>query len=359
MKRTGKFMTGGALAAALLILVAGAVNAALEKRGSIDLMTSAARDFLSVLTEEQRAKTVFDFEDEVRMDWHFIPKPTRKGLRLDEMTSEQRHLVHRLVSGGLSRSGYAKATTIMSFEFLVAEADRLAGRATSRIAQLRNPDFYYVCIFGDPTSGGDWGWSIEGHHVSLNYTIVGGKMISSSPAFFGGQPHRIYEGHRKGFSVLGNEEDYARELLTAFTETQRAKAILSEDVPRDIFSSAEREIDFSFLEPEGVARSEMNEEQKAILDNLIMEYVTNAPEDLAPRRVRRVEQSGDEIWFAWMGGLERGLGHPHYYRVHGKSFLIEYDNIQHNANHSHTVWRDYDGDFGRDLLAEHHGSDHQ
>lgn len=334
----------------------GSTGADASPAPSAEAMAEIARSFLATLTPEARARAVFSFDAEARLDWHYIPKRNRKGLPFKDMTSEQNHLAHALLNAGLSRRGFGKAVTIMSLESLVREMEASAGRTL--MLQLRDPDLYYFSLFGEPAAESDWGWSVEGHHVSLNFTVVGGRLVATTPAFFGAEPHVTLEGPRKGLRPLGAEEDRARALLASLSDEQRSRAILGDAAPRDIYTGAQRQVELEEPAP-GLAAAEMTDGQKGLLRSLIEEYILNLPEDLAAERRARVEEGGFEsIFFSWRGSTEPGVGHPHYYRVQGPTFLIEYDNIQNDANHSHTVWRDYDGDFGRDLLAEHHSHDH-
>ena len=220
---------------------------------------------------------------------------------------------------------------------------------------LRDPFFYYLTVFGEPDAGAAWGWSIEGHHVSLNFTLIGDR-VASSPTFLGANPHVATPGPRGGLRVLGREEDLGRALVVSLDAGQRAKAILTDVAPNDIATAADR-IVRPDQPPKGLAAAAMTPEQQAALRALIEVYIENVPPDLQARRRAQYEGADfAQIHFAWMGSTEKGVGHGHYYRVQAPTFLIEYDNVQNDANHSHTVWRDYDGDFGRDLLAEHHAA---
>ena len=324
---------------------------------SDELIVQAARNFLAALTGEQRKQSVFPFSQEEWGKWHFIPMRGRIGLPYSQMEPGQVRLADALVASGLSRSGYYKTKTIMSLERLLLELER-AREGGSDMLTLRNPDLYYFAIYGDPTSEELWGWRVEGHHISFHFTVDKGSIRATTPMFMGANPHLVLQGPQKGLRVLDKEEDKARALLNSLDGKQREQAILAPQPPRDIFTSNARAVEFSSLPAKGLKRSEMTSKQQALLQALIEEYIHNVPPDLAGARVKRVQESGDEIYFVWMGGLEKGLGHPHYYRVHGKTFLIEFDNIQNNANHVHSVWRDYENDFGRDWIAEHYRQDH-
>jgi len=324
---------------------AGLLGAAEKK--TPDTMASAANNLLAALSETQRATATLDFHAEERVDWHFIPKE-RKGLSMLDMEPAQHHLLHALLSASLSRTGYGKTTTVMSLEAVLRRLEEAAG--ANRFTSMRDPLRYHVTFFGEPSEVGDWGWSFEGHHVSLNFTVVAGEAAASTPLFLGANPHRVPSGPREGLRALGNEEDLARALLSSLDESQREQAILGSEAPRDIFTSNQPRVERE--EPKGLPASALRPDQRALLDALIEEYAANVPPDLADHRRAQAEAAGDAIHFAWIGPGEPGA--PHYYRVQAADFVIEYDNVQNAANHSHTVWRDFDGDFGRDLLARHH-----
>src|SRR5262249_26399013 len=196
-----------------------------------------------------------------------------------------------------------------------------------------------------------WGWRYEGHHCSQNWTLVNGRAIASSPQFFGANPAEVREGPMKGTRALAAEEDLARTLLKSLNPTQRAEAVLADKAPSDIITGAQRQA--AIQEDKGIAYGKLNKEQQGMLLAIIEEYVNAQPPDLTRGRLEKIRAAGlDGVKFAWMGGMERGQGH--YYRVQGSTFLIEYDNTQNNANHIHAVWRDFNGDWGEDLLAEHY-----
>ncbi len=323
---------------------AGLVGAA--ERTS-DTMARAAGNLLAALDEEQRSVAVLGFDVAERVDWHYIPKE-RKGLSMLDMSPAQHHLLHALLNASLSRTGHGKTATVMSLEAVLRRLEEEAG--PNSFTPMRDPLRYHVTFFGTPGDDGDWGWSLEGHHVSLNFTVVGGEATASTPLFLGANPHRVPSGPQAGLRALGREEDLARVLLESLDDRQREQAVIAGEAPRDIFTASKPRVEPEA--PQGLLASELRPDQRELLDALIEEYAGNVPPDLADRRRAQVRAAGDAIHFAWMGPGE--LGAPHYYRVQAPDFVIEYDNVQNSANHSHTVWRDFDGDFGRDLLAEHH-----
>jgi len=314
-------------------------------------MVFTARNFLASLTAEQRGRTVFAFQDEERFFWHYLPSADipeiygrpRKGLTLKEMSPHQKALAAALLSAGLSQQGYIKATTIMSLEDIL----RLLENDTKG---RRDPERYHFSIFGEPSETGPWAYRIEGHHVSLHFTVVKGRVVGN-PTFFGSNPAEVREGPRKGLRILGAEEDKARALLEALTPAQRKTCIVADTAYPDILTERTRKAALEG-QPSGLPVSQMTPAQRKLLDVLLDEYVDNLPGELAAQRRSRIGESGEKIWFAWAGVIERGR--PHYYRIQSPAFLVEYDNTQNDANHVHTVWRDFEDDFGVDLLAEHY-----
>jgi hypothetical protein len=310
-------------------------------------MSDSANAFLASLTPEQRAKAVIPLNDAERMNWFYTPVP-RKGLPLKEMTSPQKHLAHALLAAGLSQRGYMKATTIMSLEDVLRIMEKDSG-------ERRNPEGYFFSIFGEPAPHGVWGYRVEGHHVSQNFTIVNDKVVGS-PSFFGSNPAEVREGPRKGLRVLGREEDLGRELLTSLTPEQKAVAIVTKTAYKDILTENSRKAALNG-QPSGIQASKLNAHQKELLRSVLEEYVYNMPDQIAQTRLDQIKQAGNNLYFAWAGVEERGG--PHYYRVQAPAFLVEYDNTQNNANHIHSVWRDFEGDFGADLLKQHYDTSHR
>jgi hypothetical protein len=309
-----------------------------------DEMAVAANKFLDSLTPEQKGKATFDLKNEERQNWHFIPK-VRKGLTLKDMKPEQRSLAHALLRSGLSAQGYQKATNIISLESILKEMEGPDGK------MVRDGELYYFSIFGKPEATGTWGWRVEGHHFSQNFTVVKGELFSGTPSFMGTNPGEVKQGPRKGLRVLGEDEDLGRALVKSFTEEQRKVVIFDAKAPAEVITAAKVKV--LPLETTGLAAGKMTKEQKAQLQKVVQSYVNRLRGDLAETDLKKIEKSGwDRVYFAWAGGMEKG--EPHYYRVQGPTFLIEYDNTQNNANHVHAVWRDFDNDFGEDLLRKHY-----
>src|SRR5579872_4746326 len=331
-----------------LALGAGALLlAAYERTSQQGVMTNAARAYLNALTPELRARTTFPLDADERMNWHFVPIE-RKGVALREMTSAQKHLAEALLSAGLSQQGIIKAHTIMSLDQVLKDMEQGKGPE-------RDPEKYYVSIFGEPSEQGTWGYRFEGHHISLNFTIVNGH-IASSPSFFGDNPAMVKEGPRAGLRALMREEDLGRELVKSLDDAQRAVAIVDKTAPKDIITFDSRKAALNG-HPNGLPFAKMSTKSKQALTELVNEYASNFPPQIADFRMDQFRKNQGNLFFAWSGGIEPGQ--PHYYRVQTPAFLIEYDDTQNNNNHIHSVWRDYNGDFGLDLLAMHYQASHQ
>ena len=314
---------------------------------SSSLMVETANRFLAALDPEQRAKASFKFDDDERMNWHFIPKE-RKGLPLREMTPFQKHLAGALLSSGLSQVGYIKAMTIMSLEDALRIIESDSG-------ERRNPEKYYFSVFGTPSAAGPWAYRVEGHHLSQNYTVVDGQ-VSGGPSFFGANPAEVRKGPRKGLRTLAAEDDLGFEMIQSLDLPKRKIAIVDPVAYKDILTAASRKAALAG-QPSGLSASEMNAKQFDALMALMREYASNVPEPIKQRREAQISEAGRQIHFAWSGGIDRG--DPHYYRVQTASSLIEFDDTQDNANHIHSVWRDLSGDFGADLLKLHYETRHQ
>jgi hypothetical protein len=306
-------------------------------------MSTAATRFLAALRPEQRRQAQLELDTQERANWHFIPR-SRKGLPFKGMSAEQRQLAERLVATGLSRRGYDTALTIIGLETVLAETD----------GPYRDPELYYLTIFGDPGAHQPWGWRFEGHHLSLNFTSPVTALPAVTPSFFGSNPNERRRESGEAIRVLAPEEDLARELVKSLDPAQRKLAILSPTAPPDILDGPGRDL----TKAAGIRYPHLGELQRALLVSLIKVYLERHRPDVVTAEWERIERDGLEaVRFAWAGGLERGQGH--YYRVQGRSFVMEYDNTQNHANHIHTVWRDAERDFGADLLREHYLASHR
>ena len=330
------------VASTSVVLGGGLVILAAQATRPEGAMRTAANALIAALTDEQKTKIRIAYDSEERMNWQFVPI-ARKGLPLKEMTEPQRKLAFDLLKTGLSASGYTKAETIRSLEDVLRAQ---SGSAT------RDRELYFFSIFGDP-NGASWGWRYEGHHLSQNWTIAGGKATATTPAFFGANPAEVMDGPMKGTRALAAEDELARAFMASLTDEQRKTVIVSEKAPTDIVTGNSRRAN----PPDhvGIVVSQLDAKQQGLLMKLIEEHASSQPAALADQRLAKVRAEGwSNVRFAWMGSTVKGPGNGHYYRIQGKTFLIEYDNVQNQANHQHIVWRDFASDFGVDVLAEHY-----
>ena len=328
------------LALGLLAALGGAIVHAQRSSSS---MARAADRFLGSLTPEQRQQATFTFDSPERLRWHFVPQFERNGLPIKTMTEPQRKLAHELLKSGLSERGYSTYSQIMQLESILREVEKGSG-------PTRDPENYRFAVFGTPSAKGTWGWRVEFHHVSLHFSVVNGTAVSSTPSFAGANPAEVRDGPQKGQRTLGMLEDSARTLVTALDEAQRKTAIFNAVALNDIVTG--NALDINPLSPAGLQASAMTAAQRDLLMRVIDAYAGLMAPDIAADRLAKIKIAGVEnVAFGWAGSIERGQ--RHYYRVQGPTFLIEFDNSQNNGNHVHSVWRDFRGDFGRDLLREH------
>ncbi len=337
-----------------LLLAAGA---SAEPAHVAARVAAAARSVLESLDEKQRRDVSYAFDDEERFDLRLAPL-FLEGLPLKRMQPAQERLSRELLGASLSAAGLAKVEAIMSLEVEVERLDRERGGLRWFGRFLRDPKGYFLAIFGEPGDERGWGYRFDGHHVSLNYTVVGAALPSATPLFLGAEPRRVPDGwERQGLRVLAAEEDLARELYLSLDEAQRQRATLPFAPDRELFLGSGRRVALEGP-PAGLPRAALDPDQKARLDALIGVYVGNVAAEIAEGRLRSIDAAGrDQIHFAWAGSAQPGQ--PLYYRVRGPSFLIEFDDSQDEADHVHTLWRDFAGDFGRDLLAAHYAAAHR
>lgn len=338
------------VALALLSLAATRVVAgqATGDRGATTPAIVAARAALRALADSTRPAATFPFDTTERSNWFYVPLD-RKGVTLARMTAEARARVDSLLLTGLSPRGFATAKSIMRHEAILHDIEAVLPPEQRRI--VRDSNKYYLSVFGAPDASTAWGWRVEGHHLSVNYTAIGRSVQVVSPVFFGANPARVPSGPHAGLRILAAEEDLARELVSMLDAKQRAVAVFSDAAFGEIETRNDPRA--RALKLEGLRAADMTLAQRAQLRRLVEHYAGRVSATARAHALRDVEDGGfGELRFAWAGATE--VGRPHYYRIHGPTILVEYDNQQNNANHIHTVWRDLRHDFGGDLLAEHY-----
>ena len=310
-------------------------------------MAGAALAFLGALPAEARKRAVFALSNRERLNWHYVPRG-REGVAFKAMPAPARAAAHELMKASLSAVGYTKATNVIQLETVLRQIETLG--------LSRDPENYAFTVFGNPGASAPWGWRIEGHHLSLNFTLVPGQPVAMTPAFLGANPAEVPAGPKKGQRALAAEQDLGRALALSMSEAQRPRTVIAAESLGDIVTGPGRAD--SLATPAGLPLADMTGVQRSLAAKLIEEYARNMRSELAEQELLRMREAGlERVHFAWAGPLE--MGRAHYYRLHGPTLLIEYDNTQNNANHIHSVWHDPRRDFGLDLLRAHYQHGHR
>jgi hypothetical protein len=335
-----------ATAAAMLAAVPRPVRAEIHDDARA-AMARAAASFVQSLEPAQRQAATFSLAHDERRNWHYIPK-SRAGVAFKDMSPAARAAAHELMKASLSGVGYGKAVNVVKLEEILRQLETFGGF-------LRDPEKYYVSVFGVPEATAQWGWRLEGHHLSLNFTLAPGRPVSVTPAFFGANPAEVPSGPHRGLRALAEEQDLAFALARGVDASLRGRLVIAAESPGDIVSGPGRAD--SLKTPAGVALGDLGAEPRALALRLIETYARNMRTEIADEELRRMRDAGSErVRFAWAGPIDPKQ--PHYYRVHGPTLLIEYDNSQNRANHVHSVWHDPRNDFGADLLRAHYERSH-
>jgi hypothetical protein len=361
------YVAASSVAAGIVLTVVaifGADRSAPATEASIDLdarMRQTAASFLASLSPDLRDRATPALDSPARTSWHYLPvwaHPRDAGVMLGDLSDEQRVAAYRMLEIGLSDRGYLKAAGIVHLddilrpiviEFLEREGEQEDLGLDD--ARQFGSDFYLVAVFGDPTGQDPWGWRFEGHHLSLNFTSVDGLVVGT-PTFMGSNPARIQAGPEAGWRVLAGEEDLGRAFLASLAPDERSAARIAGATPADIMAGPGAKDRLSSLE--GVTASGLRPDQRSLLRNLIEQYVGNLHGELAAAELAAMEAEGfGNVHFAWAGST--AAGELLYYRVHGPTLLIEFDNTLNSANHIHTIFRGRD-DLGMDLLKQHYES---
>jgi hypothetical protein len=308
-------------------------------------LVTAAIAFQKTLTPLQSKVAVLAYDDERRVDWHFIPKAERKGLMVRTMTRSQKKAAASVLRAGLSVMGHRKVRQIMALEGVLHDLEKDNPGKFARDT-LR----YYYTLFGEPGERGTWGLSIEGHHLSLNFVIKDSKVISSTPQVLCANPTIVKANVgavKAGTRVLKNEEILAFELVNMLDADQTAIAIVDEKAPREVRSAGAAQVPPG--DPIGIAWADLTADQRKHLQKLVRVYAaTMAPAIMEERMAGINAAKWTEVHFAWAGATKPGIGH--YYRIQGPTFEIEFVNTQPDAagnpaSHIHCMWRDVRGDF--------------
>jgi hypothetical protein len=317
--------------------------------GQTDDLSETANTFLKLLDSELKSQIQFSFDDAERFDWHYVPRG-REGVSLHDLSQAQLDAALELLKASLSVQGYKKATDVISLETVLREVENRPADDP-----YRDPKKYYFSMFGSPAKDTPWGWRLEGHHLSLNFSALDNKLQSSTPSFMGSNPATVPSGSRKGTQILQDESALGFSLVNAFSPAQLKTVVVSVDAYPDILSENKRKA--VLLNPAGISYREMTEPQRKLFMALLDVYVKNYELGFSTTLMNKIKKAGIEnLSFAWAGSLKPGKGH--YYRIQGPMLLIEFDNTQNNANHIHTVVRDLTNDFAEDVLREHYAREH-
>jgi ATP-dependent Clp protease ATP-binding subunit ClpA len=336
-----------ALLAVVTSLLGGALMVGQATKPSAVKMADAAAKFLATLSADEKKAATFALDDPHRSAWFFTPQqdreknPTRKGLRLEKMTDKQKEAVADLLRAGLSAKGHKQAEAIMANEGLLAELEGKGG------AMVRNTGWYFVSVFGEPSATGKWGWRVEGHHLSVNYTIDKGEVVSATPLLFASNPAEVKAGAKKGQRMLAETEDAAKELIASLTDDQKQAAKQAKQFPE----IKEGQPKAGVGDPVGIPASKLTADQNKTLTKLVEAYADRLPGDVAAGELKRVQDAGPgKVYFAYCVEEDKP-GKPYTYRIHGPTFVVEFLNVQGDsaknpANHIHSGWRTLPQDFG-------------
>jgi len=313
---------------------------ALATSGQVQI-DQAVLDFLNLLTPQQRRTTLFPFDSAERFNWHYIPR-SHKGILLRNMSEPLREAAMAILRAALSEAGYRRCGDIMRLEPIVATMEQ--------DPETYDPGNYAVTIFGMPAAREPWGWRLDGHHLSINFTHSP-ETVAVTPTFFGANPAEVETGEVKGLRVLGAAEDDGRSLINSLSEAGRRQAVIRARAFSDILTGPGREL--SLRKRSGLSLAEMKSSNVNLAMQIVERFITTMNPMVAQRERAAIRSAGiEEIHFAWAGRFEPRQ--PHYYRLHGPKFVIEYDNTQNDANHIHSVWHNPTLEFGGDRLRHHY-----
>lgn len=307
-----------------------------------------AKKFINLLNANQKEKALLPFDTNERYNFNYVPKDDRKGISMNELNAAQRQQVILLLRSSLNNTTVDKITAIMQLETVLKELEQ-----RSADDHYRDPGKYFLTIFGNPSDKGIWGWRFEGHHISFSFSAKQNTLVSGTPSFLGSNPAVVQSGPQKNKEILKEETTAGFALLHSLSAAELQKTIISNTAPAEIITGSSRKAMID--NPQGIAYTELSAIGQLNMLHLLEVYLHRYKKEFAYKMLQDIKNAGMEnLRFAWAGSQERGIGKPCYYRIHGPSIIIEYDNTQNNANHIHTVIRDLKNDFGGDQLLEHY-----
>lgn len=305
---------------------------------------SGVTALMNSLTSAQKEAVSFAMEDPAKSRWHYLPHDSfaREGLPLSEMTPEQNHKTFALLEAYLSESGYDQMQQIIDLENYLALVENNPVK--------RDASKYYIAFYGTPHKDSLWAWSFEGHHISLNFTVTP-EAIAFAPAFWGSNPGIVPNGPGKGKIVLKTDHNLGLQLVNSLSPKQLEQTLVSTHTYGEILTRNQTAV--QFITNNGISFGQLQDSQQQLLKKIIYHHLDRMEKAVSQKARNLLEKENwEEISFSWAGKMKKL--NPHYYRIQGQSFLIEYDNSQNKGNHIHVVWREFDGDFGKDLIREHY-----
>ncbi len=316
-------------------------------------VVDAANAFIAALDEDQRARVQFQVDADAWRNWANIHSFPREGVSLAAMDEAQREAAYGLLRASLSAKGYETSRDIMRLNHHLAEL----------VSDFEDygEHLYWLAIMGTPSATEPWGWQIEGHHLIVNYFVLGDQIVMT-PTFMGSEPVTATSGDYAGVAILEAEQAAALDLMQALTPAQRDQAILGEKEGRSE-NQTEMFKDNVVMPYAGLPAADMDDTQRTLLLDLIMLYVGNMDGGHAAVKMTEVLAHLDETYIAWIGGTDAEAAF--YYRIHSPVILIEFDHQGPIAlggprnvptrDHIHTVVRTPNGnDYGADLLQQHY-----
>jgi len=305
---------------------------------------SGVSALMNSLTPAQKEIVSFALEDPAKTRWHYLPHDSfaREGLPLSEMTAGQIEKTYALLEAYLSESGYDQMQQIIDLENYLAIVENNPYK--------RDASKYYIAFYGTPHKDSLWAWSFEGHHLSLNFT-VSPEAIAFAPAFWGSNPGIVPIGPEQGKIVLKTDHNLGLQLVNSLSPAQLEQTLVSSKTYGEILTQNQDAV--ALIPNNGIAYRQLQAPQKKLLKQIIHHHLDRMEKPVSQKARGLLEnENWNEITFSWAGKTEKLKAH--YYRIQGQSFLIEYDNSQNNGNHIHAVWREFNGDFGKDLIQEHY-----
>jgi hypothetical protein len=329
----------------------------IQKTGvSTQAVCEAAEAFLGSLSAEQHARTLFPVDTEQWRKWSNIhPTLMRHGTPLFEMNDHQRDCAFALMRESLSQNGFEEALNVMHLNETVLEM-------TGRLAEY-GEDLYWLSIMGKPSSTEPWGWQWDGHHLIINYFVLGDQVVVT-PSFLGAEPVHAKTGKYAGLRIFRDDEERGLILARSLSEAQRGQAVIAPETSGEDFTTAFR--DNLVLDYAGIRYEELSGGQHDLLLDLITYHISRMRNGHAEVKMKEMKDHLQDTHFCWMGGMADDS--TFYYRVQSPVIIIEFDHQRGIAfrehskpykDHIHVIIRTPNGnDYGKDLLRQHYQFGH-